>query len=256
MNASTGTVETRSGTPAPRSGTIDPKEAAHFGRLAAEWWNPKGESAMLHKLNPVRLAYIRAAIDRHWPEAGAARKPLAGRSAIDVGCGAGLLAEPLARLGARVTGLDAAAENVAAAQAHAEAVGLTVDYRNIDIETLADETFDLVTSMEVIEHVTDPAAFVAALERALAPGGLMLLSTPNRTPLSRLMLVEAAERLGQVPRGTHDWHKFLTPEELTALLKDAGLTVTDKRGIAWDPLKGLHLSDNVALNYLMTVVRV
>jgi 2-polyprenyl-6-hydroxyphenyl methylase/3-demethylubiquinone-9 3-methyltransferase len=248
MNASTGTVETR-------SGTIDPKEAAHFGRLAAEWWDPRGESAMLHKLNPVRLAYIRAAIDRHWAEAGAARKPLAGRSAIDVGCGAGLLAEPLARLGARVTGLDAAAENVAAAQAHAAAIGLAIDYRNVDVETLEGESFDLVTSMEVIEHVTDPAAFVAALERTLAPGGLMLLSTPNRTPLSRLMLVEAAERLGQVPRGTHDWHKFLTPDELTRLLTDAGLSVIDTRGIAWDPLKGLHLSDNLALNYLMTVVR-
>ena len=248
MNASTGTVETR-------SGTIDPKEAAHFGRLAAEWWDPKGESAMLHKLNPVRLAYIRSAIDRHWADAGAARKPLAGRSAIDVGCGAGLLTEPLARLGAKVTGLDAAAENVAAASAHAEAVGLEIDYRNADIETLERETFDLVTSMEVIEHVTDPAAFVAALERALAPGGLMLLSTPNRTAMSRIMLVEAAERLGQVPRGTHDWHKFLTPEELTEHLHAAGLTVTDTRGIAWDPLKGLHLSDNLALNYLMTVVR-
>lgn len=248
MNASTGTVETL-------SGTIDPKEAAHFGRLAAEWWDPKGESAMLHKLNPVRLAYIRSAIDRHWADAGAARKPLAGRSAIDVGCGAGLLTEPLARLGAKVTGLDAAAENVAAASAHAEAVGLEIDYRNADIETLECETFDLVTSMEVIEHVTDPAAFVAALERALAPGGLMLLSTPNRTAMSRIMLVEAAERLGQVPRGTHDWHKFLTPEELTEMLVAAGLTVTDTRGIAWDPLKGLHLSDNLALNYLMTVVR-
>lgn len=248
MNASTGTVETR-------SGTIDPKEASHFGRLAAKWWDPKGESAMLHKLNPVRLAYIRSAIDRHWADAGAARKPLAGRSAIDVGCGAGLLTEPLARLGARVTGLDAAAENVAAASSHAEAVGLEIDYRNADIETLERETFDLVTSMEVIEHVTDPAAFVAALERALAPGGLMLLSTPNRTAMSRIMLVEAAERLGQVPRGTHDWHKFLTPEELTEMLVAAGLTVTDTRGIAWDPLKGLNLSDNLALNYLMTVVR-
>ncbi len=248
MNASTGTVETR-------SGTIDPKEAAHFGRLAAEWWDPRGESAMLHKLNPVRLAYIRGAIDHHWPDAGSARKPLAGRSAIDVGCGAGLLTEPLARLGARVTGLDAAAENVAAASAHAQAVGLTIDYRNADIETLQGETFDLVTSMEVIEHVTDPAAFVAALERALAPGGLMLLSTPNRTAMARIMLVEAAERLGQVPRGTHDWNKFLTPEELTEHLHAAGLTVLDTRGIAWDPLKGLHLSDNLALNYLMTVVR-
>ena len=248
MNASTGNVQTR-------NGTIDPKEAAHFGRLAAEWWDPKGESAMLHRLNPVRLAYIRNAIDHHWPEAGAARNPLAGKTAIDVGCGAGLLAEPLARLGAKVTGVDAAAENVAAAHAHASAIGLEIDYRCADIEALDGETFDLVTSMEVIEHVTDPAAFIAALERVLAPGGVMLLSTPNRTTLSRVMLVEAAERLGQVPRGTHDWHKFLTPEDLTAHLHAAGLTVRDTRGIAWDPLKGLHLSDNLALNYLMTVVR-
>ena len=248
MNASTGTVE------AP-NGTIDPKEAAHFGRLAAQWWDPKGESAMLHRLNPVRLAYIRNAIDHHWPEAGAARKPLAGKRAIDVGCGAGLLTEPLARLGADVTGLDAAAENIAAAGEHAAAVGLHIDYRHADIETLDGEQFDLVTSMEVIEHVTDPATFISALGRALAPDGLMLLSTPNRTTMSRLMLVEAAERLGQVPRGTHDWDKFLTPEELTAHLHAAGLTVTNTRGIAWDPLKGLHLSDNLALNYLMTVVR-
>lgn len=237
------------------NGTIDPKEAAHFGRLAAQWWDPKGESAMLHRLNPVRLGYIRAAIDRHWAEAGPARKPLAGRSALDVGCGAGLLTEPLARLGAKVCGLDAAAENVAAASAHAAAVGLDIDYRNVGIETLQGETFDLVTSMEVIEHVTDPAQFIAGLERALAPGGLMLLSTPNRTALSRILLVEAAERIGQVPRGTHDWHKFLKPAELTELLGAAGLSVIDTRGIAWDPLKGLHLSDNLALNYLMTVVR-
>ena len=248
MNASTATIETR-------NGTIDPKEAAHFGRLAAEWWDPRGESAMLHRLNPVRLAYIRNAIDHHWPDAGAARKPLAGKRAIDVGCGAGLLTEPLARLGAEVTGLDAASENIAAAADHAAAVGLYIDYRHKDIETLEGESFDLVTSMEVIEHVTDPAAFIAALGRALAPDGLMLLSTPNRTTMSRIMLVEAAERLGQVPRGTHDWHKFLTPEELTAHLDAAGLKVLDTRGIAWDPLKGLHLSDNLALNYLMTVVR-
>lgn len=255
MNASTGTIATASQVPAARSGTIDPREAAHFGRLAAQWWDPKGESAMLHRLNPVRLAYIRHAIDHHWPDAGAARRPLAGKTAIDVGCGAGLLAEPLARLGADVTGLDAAAENVAVAAAHATAMGLAIAYRAADIDTLDGERFDLVTSMEVIEHVTDPAAFIAALERAMAPGGLMLLSTPNRTTLSRIMLVEAAERLEQVPRGTHDWHKFLTPEELTELLTAAGLSVFDTRGIAWDPLKGLHLSDSLALNYLMTVVR-
>lgn len=246
MNASTATTEAR-------NGTIDPKEAAHFGRLAAQWWDPKGESAMLHRLNPVRLGYIRDAIDHHWPEAGAARKPLVGRRAIDVGCGAGLLTEPLARLGADVTGLDAAAENVAAAQAHAAAMGLAIDYRNADVETLHGETFDLVTSMEVIEHVTDPAAFVAALARILAPGGLMVLSTPNRTAMSRLLLVEAAERIGQVPRGTHDWNKFLTPDEITSLLAEAGLQVLNTRGILWDPVRGLHLSDNLALNYIMTV---
>ena len=249
MNASTGTVETR-------SGTIDPKEAAHFGRLAAEWWDPRGESAMLHKLNPVRLTYIRAAIDRHWAEAGAARKPLAGRSAIDVGCGAGLLAEPLARLGARVTGLDAAAENVAAAQAHAEAVGLTIDYRNVDVEKLEGETFDLVTSMEVIEHVTDPAAFIAALERALAPGGLMLLSTPNRTPMSRLMLVEAAERLGQVPRGTHDYAKFIKPAELSQFCRNAGLEVDAIKGMTYNPLTKIYsLNRDTDVNYLIACRR-
>lgn len=255
MNASTPTVEMRSGTSAERGATIDPKEAAHFGQLAAQWWDPQGESAMLHRLNPVRLAYIRAAIDRHWPKAATERKPLSGKSAMDVGCGAGLLTEPLSRLGAQVTGLDAAAENIAAAHAHAEQAGLAITYRHADVGTLEGEQFDLVTSMEVIEHVTDPAGFVAALGRALAPDGLMLLSTPNRTALSRLMLVEAAERLGQVPRGTHDWHKFLTPEELTAHVEAAGLTVLDTHGIAWDPLKGLHLSSNLALNYLMMVVR-
>ncbi|MFC3309684.1 bifunctional 2-polyprenyl-6-hydroxyphenol methylase/3-demethylubiquinol 3-O-methyltransferase UbiG [Blastomonas aquatica] len=255
MNASTGTTADSSVTNETRNGTIDPKEAAHFGKLAAEWWDPKGESAMLHRLNPVRLAYIRDAIDHHWPDAGAARKPLAGKRAIDVGCGAGLLTEPLARLGAEVTGLDAAAENITAAADHAAAMGLYIDYRHRDIETLEGESFDLVTSMEVIEHVTDPATFIAALERALAPGGLMVLSTPNRTTMSWIMLVEAAERLGQVPRGTHDWDKFLTPEELTAHLQAAGLHVIDTRGIAWDPLQGLHLSDSLALNYLMTVVR-
>ncbi|WP_448659076.1 bifunctional 2-polyprenyl-6-hydroxyphenol methylase/3-demethylubiquinol 3-O-methyltransferase UbiG [Sphingomonas sp. CJ99] len=231
--------------------SIDPKEASHFGRLAADWWNPRGESAMLHRLNPVRLAYVRESIDAHWPGAAGGYTPLAGMRALDVGCGAGLLAEPLARMGAAVTGLDAAPENIGAAQAHAAAMGLSIDYRAVGVETLDDEQFDLVTAMEVIEHVTDPAAFASALARVLAPGGLLIVSTPNRTPQSRIGMVGVAEALGMIPRGTHDWAKFLTPAELTDLLAATGLIVSEPRGIAWSPGRGLHLSDDLALNYLL-----
>ena len=232
--------------------TIDPREAAHFGAMAADWWDPRGSSAMLHKLNPVRLRYIRAAIDQHWPGREQAFRPLDGKRALDVGCGAGLLAEPLARLGAAVTGLDAAPENIAAAQAHAECQGLSIDYRATPVEAMAEDGFDLVTSMEVIEHVADPAAFVRALAAKLAPGGLMILSTPNRTPLSRLAMITIGESIGGIPKGTHDWGKFLTPEELTALLEEAGLDVTDSSGLSFDPARGFALSANKAINYLLT----
>ncbi len=231
--------------------TIDPQEAAHFGALAADWWDPRGSSAMLHKLNPVRLGFIRQQIDRHFGSDERSVKPLAGRAALDAGCGAGLLCEPLARLGAAVTGVDAAPENIAAAKAHARQSGLAIDYRAGELAGQRLGKFDLVTSMEVIEHVTDPGVFIADLAAHLKPDGLMILSTPNRTAASRLLLVEAAERLGQVPRGTHDWEQFLTPEELTALLAEAGLAVAEMRGIAFSPLKGLHLSDNLALNYIL-----
>jgi 2-polyprenyl-6-hydroxyphenyl methylase / 3-demethylubiquinone-9 3-methyltransferase len=232
--------------------TINAREAAHFGALATDWWDPKGSSAMLHKLNPVRLGFIRAAIDAHFGGDDKARHPLAGKSALDVGCGAGLLCEPLARMGAAVTGADAAPENVEAAKAHAAQSGLQIDYRAGELADQGLGQFDVVTSMEVIEHVTDPAAFIAELGRHLKSDGLLLLSTPNRTAASRLFLVEAAERLGQVPRGTHDWDQFLTPEELTALLEDAGLEVVETQGIAFSPLKGLHLSSNMALNYILS----
>jgi 2-polyprenyl-6-hydroxyphenyl methylase / 3-demethylubiquinone-9 3-methyltransferase len=232
--------------------TINATEAAHFGALAADWWDPKGSSAMLHKLNPVRLGFIRASIDAHFGGDDKARHPLAGKSALDVGCGAGLLCEPLARMGAAVTGVDAAPENIEAATTHAAQSGLAIDYRAGELAEQGLDKFDVVTSMEVIEHVTDPAAFIAELARHLKPDGLLLLSTPNRTAASRLFLVEAAERLGQVPRGTHDWHQFLTPEELTALLADVGLGVVEMQGIAFSPLKGLHLSSNMALNYILS----
>jgi 2-polyprenyl-6-hydroxyphenyl methylase / 3-demethylubiquinone-9 3-methyltransferase len=234
--------------------TIRSEEAAHFGRLAADWWDPKGSSAMLHRLNPVRLGFIRGAIDAHWPVDSRSIRPLAGRRALDAGCGAGLLCEPLARLGADVTGVDAAAENIAVASDHARGAGLAIDYRHGDLAELGLGQFDLVTSMEVIEHVADKAAFVAALKAALAPGGLMVLSTPNRTARSRLLLVEGAERIGMVPRGTHHWDDFITPDELQQLLADTGLIMGNPRGIAWSPVKGLHLSDDLALNYIVTAI--
>lgn len=232
--------------------TIDPKEAAHFGAMAADWWDPAGSSAMLHKLNPVRLRYIRTAIDRHWPGKEQAFRPLDGKRALDVGCGAGLLAEPLARLGASVTGLDAAPENIAAAHAHAQGQHLAIDYRATPVEAMAYTGYDLVTSMEVIEHVADPAAFVRALAAKLAPDGLMILSTPNRTPLSRLAMITIGESVGGIPKGTHDWRKFVRPEELTALLEQAGLEVTDSIGLGFDPARGFTLSANKAINYLLT----
>ncbi|WP_128891722.1 bifunctional 2-polyprenyl-6-hydroxyphenol methylase/3-demethylubiquinol 3-O-methyltransferase UbiG [Erythrobacter sp. HKB08] len=235
--------------------TIRPEEAAHFGKLASEWWNPKGSSAMLHKLNPVRLRFIREAVDMHWACDIDNVRPLAGKSALDVGCGAGLLCEPLARLGAAVTGVDAAPENVQAAAAHAEGAGLDIRYMAGDIASLDIGTFDLVTSMEVLEHVADKAAFIAALAGKLAPGGLMVLSTPNRTAASRLLLVGAAEAVGAVPKGTHHWDDFVTPEELGDLLSAAGLTVTSRTGIGFSPAKGLHLSDDESLNYILSARR-
>jgi 2-polyprenyl-6-hydroxyphenyl methylase / 3-demethylubiquinone-9 3-methyltransferase len=239
-------------TKASVTATINSKEAAHFGALASQWWDPKGSSAMLHKLNPVRLGFVRSALDLHFGGDRTERYPLKGRAVLDVGCGAGLLCEPLARLGAQVTGVDAALENIEAAKAHADLSGLDIDYRAGELAEQGLDTFDLVTCMEVIEHVSDPAAFIAQLAAHLKPGGLLILSTPNRTAASKLFLVEAAERLGQVPRGTHDWHQFLTPEEMTTLLKDAGLRVTEMRGIAFSPMTGLHVSENKALNYILS----
>ena len=236
--------------------TIDPAEAAQFGKLAADWWNPKGSSAMLHKLNPPRLTYLRERIDAHWGSDPHDRRPLAGKRAIDVGCGAGLLAEPLARLGAEVTGVDAAPEGIAVARAHAAGQGLAIDYRAGEVAQLVAEgrRFDLVTSMEVLEHVVDPAAFVAALAALLAPGGLLIVSTPNRTPQSRLAMITLGEGLGRIPKGTHYWNKFLTPDELEGLLKASGLTVIDRRGLGFSPTAGFRLSDNLALDYFMTAV--
>jgi 2-polyprenyl-6-hydroxyphenyl methylase/3-demethylubiquinone-9 3-methyltransferase len=280
-------------TAAPNPPTIRAEEAEHFGKLAADWWNPKGSSAMLHKLNPVRLGFIREAIDAHFGSDSRSVRPLAGKRALDAGCGAGLLCEPLARLGAAVTGVDAAAENIAAAKTHADAMGLLsplpfrraaggggapssagdgasphpnpspegeglagrIAYFHGELAALGLSGFDLVCSLEVLEHVADKAAFLSSLAAALAPGGLMVLSCPNRTAASKLLLVEAAERLGQVPRGTHTWRDFPTPEELRKLLQDAGLVMGEPRGISWNPLEGLHLTGHLSLNFIVTATR-
>ncbi len=234
--------------------SIIDREAAHFGAMAGDWWDPDGASAMLHKLNPVRLAYIRDRIDQHWHLDECALRPLTGKSALDVGCGAGLLAEPLARMGASVTAIDAAPELVTAATAHAAGAGLTIDYRAVGVEALAGQ-YDLVTAMEVIEHVAEPRAFVASLAARLAPGGLLILSTPNRTAWSRLLTITLAEGFGKIPRGTHDYDAFITPEQMTQMMAEAGLMVEDIEGIAMSPMRGLHLSEDVRLNYLVAARR-
>ncbi|CAN5237692.1 bifunctional 2-polyprenyl-6-hydroxyphenol methylase/3-demethylubiquinol 3-O-methyltransferase UbiG [soil metagenome] len=235
-----------------QASSIRPSEVAHFRALAEDWWNPHGTSAMLHRLNPVRLAYIRERINIHWSLAPESLRPLAGKRILDVGCGAGLLCEPLARLGATVTGVDATPENIAVAGAHAAKSGLSIDYRTGSVEALEDAPFDLVTCMEVIEHVEEPAPFVSQLARMVAPGGLLILSTPNRTARSRLAMITVGEGLKLVPRGTHDWQRFLTPEEMTAHLAAAGLLLTDKAGIAFRPDRGFSRSDDMSINYLMT----
>jgi 2-polyprenyl-6-hydroxyphenyl methylase/3-demethylubiquinone-9 3-methyltransferase len=234
--------------------TIIPEEAERFGKLAADWWDPSGSSAMLHKLNPVRLKYLRDQIDQHWQSDECSRTPLAGKTALDVGCGAGLLAEPLARLGAKVTGIDASPEVIEVARNHARAMGLEIDYRAGDVQAL-DGQFDLVTSMEVIEHVADAAAFLKALASRLAPDGLLVMSTPNATALSRLMMITVGEGLGRIPKGTHDFDKFIAPEAMKALLSQAGLKCLDMEGIAFSPTRGLHLSDDLRLNYLVAAAR-
>lgn len=229
----------------------DHDEAAHFGAMAADWWNPKGSSAMLHRLNPVRLKFIRDTVDLHWGTDARSRTPLAGRRVLDMGCGAGLLAEPLARMGGQVTGVDAAPENITAARDHAARAGLSINYLTGSLDAVDSDTFDLITSLEVVEHVSAPAAFVGGLAQRLAQGGLLIMSTPNRTALSRLALIAIGETVGGIPRGTHDWNRFLAPDELSAIVEAAGLKVMDTRGLAFGPLRGFHLSDTLKLDYFL-----
>ena len=201
----------------------------------------------------MRLKYVRDQIDQHRQCDECRRTPLEGKTALDVGCGAGLLAEPLARLGAKVTGLDATPELIEVAREHAAGQGLDIDYRAGELAELEGQ-FDLITCMEVIEHVANPAAFVKSLATRLAPGGLLILSTPNATSWSKLLMITMGEGLGRIPKGTHDFAKFIAPGRMKLLLSDAGLSCIDIEGIAWSPARGLHVSDDLRLNYLVSAV--
>ncbi|WP_374309572.1 bifunctional 2-polyprenyl-6-hydroxyphenol methylase/3-demethylubiquinol 3-O-methyltransferase UbiG [Methylocella sp.] len=232
--------------------SVDAGEVARFGALAQDWWRLDGPMAALHRLNPVRVAYVR---DILAPQADKGARPLQGLRLLDAGCGAGILAEPLARLGAQVTGIDPAAASVAAARAHAEAAGLAIDYRQTSVEALAarGERFDAVLAMEVIEHVRDVAGFLRAAADLTAPGGTLFAATLNRTLKSYALAIVGAEYvLGWAPRGTHDWRKFLTPRELARALERAGTQVFDEAGVVYDPLaRRWRLADDMDVNYML-----
>lgn len=238
--------------------SINPDEAAFFGRLAADWWNPKGTSAMLHRITPVRVAHIRALALAHFGLDARSRRPLAGLSALDVGCGAGLMAEPLARMGAATSAIDAAPENIAAAIAHAEGQGLAIDYQCIAVEELAatGRQFDLITCLEVVEHVAGRDAFFAAIARLLRPGGLVVFSTPNRTPASWAVVIAGAEHVTRtIPKGAHDWNRFFTPAELAEALTHAGLDCQEPAGLSWRPGRGFHIGSDLSVNYFLAATR-
>ena len=244
-------------TATPKSAaSIAPKEAEFFGRLAADWWNPKGSSAMLHRITPLRSALVRDTVTAHFGRDAKTRSPFTGLSALDIGCGAGLMTEPLARMGAATTGIDAAPENITAAAAHARAGGLTIGYHAVSVEDLAatGAAHDIITCFEVVEHVADRDSFFAGLASLLAPGGLAILSTPNRTPASWAVLIGGAEILTRsIPRDAHDWQRFMTPPELSEALVNAGPTVTATHGLGWSPRRGFTLGSDVSINYFLTV---
>jgi len=241
------------------TGSVDPREVEQFARMAATWWDPRGPMAPLHKLNPVRLAYVR---DRAAERFGRDPKLLGclkGLRMLDIGCGGGLLSEPLARLGAEMTGIDPAAENIEIARAHAAETGVTADYRATTAEALAEagERFDLVLAMEVVEHVVDVPAFVATCAAMVKPGGLLMMATLNRTLKSFALAIVGAEYiLRWLPRGTHQWDKFVKPEELETAIEGNGLRVIAERGVIYNPLADRwQLSSDMDVNYMLAAAR-
>ncbi|TMV10712.1 bifunctional 2-polyprenyl-6-hydroxyphenol methylase/3-demethylubiquinol 3-O-methyltransferase UbiG [Arenibacterium halophilum] len=240
--------------------TVDLAEVSKFEAMAAEWWDPNGKFKPLHMLNPCRLDYITRQIAGEFGRDLTGAKPFDGLRLLDIGCGGGLLSEPMARLGADVVGADAAAGNIPVAQVHAEQSGLNIDYRNTTAESLAEagEQFDVVLNMEVVEHVADPLAYLTACHDLLRPGGLHICSTINRNPKSFAVAIVGAEVVMRwLPRGTHDWRKFITPDELFDLLSRAGLTPVDRKGFVFNPITwSWSLSDrDLSVNYVTASLR-
>lgn len=240
--------------------TIDPSEVAKFEAMAAEWWDPAGKFKPLHEMNPCRLKYITQQIAAEYERDLTAPRPFAGLRLLDIGCGGGLLSEPMARLGADVVGADAAPRNIPVAEIHAAQGGLDIDYRNTTAEALAEagEQFDVVLNMEVVEHVADPLAYLTACRQLLKPGGLMICSTLNRNAKSFALAIVGAEWVMRwLPRGTHDWHKFITPDELFDLIRRAGLDPVDRKGMVFNPVSWRwSLSDrDLSVNYVTASVK-
>lgn len=239
-------------------GSVDPEEIARFEAIADEWWDPNGKFRPLHKLNPVRLQYVRDRLCEHLGREPISPGCLKGLKVIDVGCGGGLLAEPLTRMGATVTGIDATDKTVEIARAHAAQSGLAIDYQTVTVEQMAaaGERFDAVISLEVVEHVTDPSAFVQALCQITRPGGALVLSTINRTPKAFAFGIVGAEYIMRwLPRGTHQWRKFVRPSELSRGLRQGGARVTDLSGMSYDMLTDeWRLGRDLTVNYLAFAV--
>lgn len=239
--------------------TVNPAEIAKFTAMAEEWWDPKGKFKPLHKFNPVRLGYIREHLVSHFGKDGGQMRPLEGLRILDVGCGGGLLCEPLSRLGASVTGIDAAERNIAIARIHAEQGGLEIDYRATSSEALvaAGETFDVVLNMEVVEHVDNAPLYMKSCAALVRPGGLMFTATINRTARAFALAIVGAEYvLGWLPKGTHEWKKFLTPEEIRSLLTRNGLAVTDETGVVYNPINDTwRAAPDTGVNYMMLAAR-